>query len=255
MNGRKGFSLGLKAAAAGLLAIGVAVLAFSQASAQDPAVSIERSTVAFGETGTVDLSSLDIDSPGLGAWEIGIGYDPSVATPTDCEELAGSVCNIAFSPNQIRVTGASASGHEGDEVLARVSFSCNSDSGTTSLSLTVSIFSDATVGNPQPISADVEHGSISCVEAGNPIATATRRPTDEPDATDEPDEPDETDEPSAADATATPSDGGATVLPEVGSGGGSGSDVIAWLAGGLATAGLAGIGALGVLRRRSRIAA
>lgn len=258
MNGSKGIGPGLKAAAVALLVVVAGLLTLSQVSAQDPTVSIDRITIAFGEQGTVSLSSLDIDPPGLGAWEIGILYDPAVTTPVGCVELGGSVCNIGFSSNQIRVTGASASGHVGDEDLARITFACNSNDAITALTLIVDVFSDATIGNPQPIARDLDHGSVSCDESGDPAPTATRRPTSVPPPTavptDVPDgqptaPPGATPPPGAT--TAPTVIGGATTLPDVGSGSSGGSSFIGWLIAGLTAAGLAGTAGFAALRLRA----
>ena len=254
MNGLKGISPGLKAAAAALLVVVAGLLTLSQVSAQDPTVSVGRITIAFGEQGTVSLSSLDIDPPGLGAWEIGILYDPAVTTPVGCVEVGGSVCNIAFSSNQIRVTGASASGHDGDQELARITFACNSTDAITSLTLIVDVFSDATIGAPQPIARDLEHGSVSCEESGDPAPTATRRPTTVPPPTavptDAPPGGEPTDAPPGATAAPTAT-GGATTLPDVGSGGAGGSSYFGWLIAGLTAAGLAGTAGFAAMRLRA----
>ncbi len=213
------------------LVLGMGLLAASHVSAQSESVSISRVTNAPGADGTVDLRALGIGSSGLGAWEIGIVYDPALVTPTSCSPQQGGVCNLSFASNQIRVVGASGSGLTGDTTLANITFQCGDSEGTSPLTLVVSVLADATPGGPQPISADIANGSVTCTDIAGPAAQPTASTDDE--------------EPAATEAPAVS-------LPESGSGGAGGGSAIAWLTAVLASTGLIAIVSLGTLRLRAR---
>ena len=194
-------------------------LLFSQMmSAVAGDLSIGSKDIAPGASGTVNLSS-DVGDPGLGAWTVDITYDPDVVTVDDCTEGdAGSVCNPAYTANQVRVTGASATGKEGDTVLSEITFTCGSDVGSSDLTLTINVFADATVGDPQDIDANVTNGEINCAVP-----------------------------PTAVPATAT-----VTNLGPTGTGGDDSGGSLTWVIAALAGVGLVGIAGYGVLRARSR---
>jgi hypothetical protein len=145
----------------------VGALFVSQASAQDEEVRMGRLTVAVGERGTVDLRALDIGSPGLGAWEIGIVYDDSFLEAVDCDAAAvgKNYCNGDFATGRVQVVGATSDGETGDTTLATLTFECD-DTGITSLTIVLDELADATEGGPEEIDADISHGSIACVERG-----------------------------------------------------------------------------------------
>jgi hypothetical protein len=214
------------------LVLGVGLLAASHVSAQSESISISRITNAPGADGTVDLSALGIGSSGLGAWEIGILYDPALVTPTSCSPQQGGVCNLSFASNQIQVVGASASGLTGDTTLANITFECGASEGTSPLTLVVSVLADATPGGPQPLSADVANGSVTCTDVAGPAP----RPTS---STDDDEEP-------------APTEAPVVSLPETGSGSAGGGSAIAWLTAVLASTGLIAIVSLGALRLRAR---
>ncbi len=214
------------------LVLGVGLLAASHVSAQSESVSISRITNAPGASGTVDLSALGIGSAGLGAWEIGILYDPALVTPTTCSPQQGGVCNLSFTSNQIQVVGASGSGLTGDTTLANITFQCGSSEGTSPLTLVVSVLADATPGGPQPISADIANGSVTCTDIAGPAPQPTSSTDD--------------------DAEPTATEAPAVSLPETGSGGSGGGSAIAWLIAVLASTGLLAIVTLGALRLRAR---
>ncbi len=126
-----------------------------------PTVSIGSLSMEVGEADSVDLRSLSIPSPGLGAWTIDIVYDPSVVTALGCASHPSGVCSTLFNAVTIRSTGATAAGLEGNTTLAKIGFQCKSP-GSSALTLTLVIFADATIGDPQPISANVLNGKIDC---------------------------------------------------------------------------------------------
>lgn len=230
MNMIKGWGLGFAIVAAALLAL----LVTSQASAGGQNIVISRATVEPGESATVNLTAENINSPGLGAWEIGIVYDPSVVSAVSCSPQNGSVCNANFASNQVRVTGASASGLVGDSTLASVTFRCASDTDTTALTLSVPVVADATVGGPLPIDTTEINGSIACTDS--PFQAPPPGPTPRPG------------EPAAA-PTAVPPSG----LPITGTGGDANGGSLGWLIASLAAAGLAATAGVSLLaiRRRS----
>ena len=168
MNTHKGPGLGFRVAAAIVFALAVGLVASSQVSAQDETVTIGRTTVAAGPQVTLDLEALDIGAPGLSAWMINIAYNSSIVTATDCDTIAGGFCNRGFAAGIVRTTGATAGGLEGDRTLASITFTCLR-AGNTALAVQLDEFADATVGDPQPIGADVVHGSISCLSPEPPL--------------------------------------------------------------------------------------
>jgi hypothetical protein len=171
----KRWGLGFAVVAAALLALVVT----SQASATTQNIVIGRATVEPGHSATVDLTAENISAPGLGAWEIGIFYDPSVVTALACDPQNGSVCNASFAANQVRVTGASASGLLGDHTLASITFECADAQDTTALTLSVPVVADATVGAPRDIDVKQLDGAITCTDSpfSPPPPGPTRRPT------------------------------------------------------------------------------
>ena len=208
--------LGLIGGGALVLAlIGGLVLA-AQVSAAAHAVSIGSATAAPGAEASVDLEALDISDPGLGAWTVDISYDTDVISVADCSPEQGGVCNPEFGDGVIRVTGASASGLEGDTVLATITFECGDAEGTSDLGLSVEVFADATIGDPQDIDMTVSGGSIECAE-------------EEPTATQE-----------------------VTGGPATGTGGAESGGGLGWLIAGLAAAGVAGVVGYGAMRLRAR---
>ena len=229
MNGLK--KLGLIGAAG--VALIAALLVITQASGASGTLWVTDANTLPDGSATVDVVA-DVGEPGLGAWTLDVQYDPMALTVTDCEEFVGSVCNAAFEDNLVRVTGASASGRDGETVLATITFDCKGE-GTSSLDLIVSVFADATIGDPQDIDPLMEmSGEFACKEA-EPTEEVVAPATDEPpdDAVD-----DEEDEP---------------VLPITGQGfgqGNGGSSATSWIIVALAAAGLAGIGGFGALRLR-----
>jgi hypothetical protein len=139
-------------------------LMISQVAAQGPELSIGDGEAAPGDDATVELVANVPD--GLGAWTVDISYDTDVVTATDCEGDSGSVCNAEFAEDTVRVTGASATGLDEESVLAAITFTCGDAEGDSDLTIAISVFADATVGDPQDISGDttVSDGSISCAE-------------------------------------------------------------------------------------------
>jgi hypothetical protein len=217
MKGIKGMKLGLIGAAVAALAIIAGLAVAAQVSAQDETISISDGTAAPGGSGDVELEALGFGDPGLGAWTIDISYDTSVISVDDCAPEQGGVCNPEFGDGVIRITGASATGLEGDTLLGTITFTCADEEGESALTLSLEVVADATIGDPQDVDAAVSNGTFSCAE-----------PTEAP----------------------TPTTGPAGP-PDVGSGPGAGdSNTFGWIIGGLAAAGLAAVVGVGALRAR-----
>ncbi len=228
---RNGLGRGLVVAAAVALAVGVGLLASMQVSAASGTASIESITVAPGEQGSADVESLGVTSPGLGAWEIDVVYDPAVITAVSCTPQSGSVCNANFASNTVRITGASASGLVGDATLTSITFECDGE-GYSALSLNVDVFADATVGEPQPIGHQVQNGAVTCATVEPPVNPSPGAPTEEG-------------------AAPTATEAAVTGLPSSGTGGADGG-ALNWLIPASACAALAAMVGLGALRLRRR---
>jgi hypothetical protein len=214
MKGVKSMKLGLLATAAVFALVGGLMVA--QVSAQGPELGIGDGEAAPGEDATVELTANVPD--GLGAWTVDISYDTSVATATDCEGDSGSVCNPEFAEDTVRVTGASVTGLDEESVLAAITFTCEDAEDSTDLTIAISVFADATVGDPQDISADttVSDGSITCAE------------------------------PEVVPPTNTP------VIVPSGNGGPTDAGSFSWVIAALAGAGVAALAGFGALRMRTR---
>jgi len=122
----------------------------------------------------VELESLDIEAPGLGAWSIDITYDPDVVTPTGCDTEHGAVCNMEFGEDMIRTAGATAIGIEGSTLLATLTFECADAEGESALTVSLPDFADATLGGPVQINPAIVHGMITC--SNTPPAAPTAVP-------------------------------------------------------------------------------
>lgn len=154
-------TLGLVAAVV-LVAFAAGSAAAPRASAVNTLLSMDSIAVRPGGEFTLDLKAEGIPFPGLGAWSIGIVYDPAVITALSCVEgVAPSVCNASFTANRVQIIGASAEGHLSDVVLASVTFVCDTP-GTSDLLLIVEDFADATEGGPVPISIKRQNARITC---------------------------------------------------------------------------------------------
>ena len=153
-------SVGIMAVVAA--AIAVLILA-GTAFAQDGGVSVSDGSAEDGESADVTVSASNVGDPGLGAWTIDVSYDSDLLTATDCGAEQGGVCNENFSADSVRVTGASAGGLEGDTDLGSITFECNGE-GESDLTISLSVFADATIGNPQDLDPSVSNGTFTCGE-------------------------------------------------------------------------------------------
>lgn len=156
---------------AGVGAALVAVLVLAGAAfAQAGGVSISDGSAADGDSGTVTLDVSGLGGEGLGAWTVDISYDNSLLTATDCTAEQGGVCNENFSDDSVRITGASAGGISDDTSLGSITFECDGE-GTSSLSISLSVYADATIGDPQDMDPSVSNGTFTCADEEEPTAT------------------------------------------------------------------------------------
>ena len=166
MNGLK--KLGMIGAAG--IAVMAALLVVTQVSGVSGTLSVTDANTTPGGTASVEVVA-DVGEPGLGAWTLDIAYDRELLNVVDCDEDAGSVCNPNFEDGTlVRVTGASASGHDEPTVLATITFECKGE-GTSPLDLDVSVFADATIGDPTDIDVSVQSGEFVCKEPAPPDVT------------------------------------------------------------------------------------
>ena len=147
---------------AGIGAALVAVLVLAgSAFAQDGGVSISDGSAATDGSGDVTLDVSDVGDPGLGAWTIDISFDNDLLTASDCTAEQGGVCNPEFEDTMVRITGASAGGLEGDTNLGSITFDCSGE-GESDLTISISVFADATIGDPQTLDPTVSNGTFTC---------------------------------------------------------------------------------------------
>jgi len=157
-------TFGLMAAFAAMLT--GAVLATPGASAADTLLELDSVTIQTGAQAKIELIVNDVPAPGLGAWSLGVLYNPAVVEPVACEtDVAFSHCNPDFAPNRVQVVGAEASGADGDVVLASITFRCI-EPGVSDLTIVAPDIFDATEGDPQKIEIKKQSGLIACSPAG-----------------------------------------------------------------------------------------
>ena len=201
------------------------LLVARNAAAEGEVVAVGSAIVDIGGDGAVNLLVQGVDAPGLGAWSIDVSYDDEVVAAIECDPQNGSVCNPAFSPDTVRISGANANGIEGDVTLGTITFRCAAEDASP-LSISINILADSTVGDPQAIEATLQDGGITCQDLVDPTSTPTP-----PGATSTP----------VPAATSTPAAGS---IPTAGSGPAFGNpDPITWIIAAFAGAGLAWLSA------------
>ena len=151
-------SIGILAVVAAAIA---ALVLAGTAFAQDGGVSVSDGSADDGGTGDVTVDVADVGGDGLGAWTIDITFDNSLLTATDCSAEQGGVCNENFTDDSVRVTGASAGGISGDTSLGSITFECDGE-GESDLTIALSVFADATIGDPQDLSPSISNGTFTC---------------------------------------------------------------------------------------------
>ena len=155
----------------------IAGLSATGASAEGGTATVQvgSATLAVNGDASVDLRVLDVEAPGLGAWSVDVSFDADTVAAVGCQPQNGSVCNPAYSPSSVRVTGAAAAGFEGDTTIAAIRFRCV-EVGSSPLTVGVTVLADATIGGPQDLKESVQNGSISCTQAP-PAPTPVPPPT------------------------------------------------------------------------------
>lgn len=150
------------AAAAVLVAAIAALVVVTQAAAQGPALlSLDSITIRSNAATTLDLRAEGVAEPGLGAWELGLVYDPTVLAVEECIPTDDNQCNPAFGPNRVQLAGADDFGLVGDVHLADVRFRCLRE-GTSNVEIVVDLIADATTAGPVPFAPKVQNGKIAC---------------------------------------------------------------------------------------------
>lgn len=111
----------------------------------------------------------DIWIGNLGAWNIDVGYDGSVVTPSDCSAVPYS-CEIHLDQETINFSGTASPGVIVVRALGSVNFTATGTPGSQS---TIQIqVNQATDDNSQPLDFEVYNGLISV----SPTATPTPSP-------------------------------------------------------------------------------
>ena len=165
----------------GLLAALVALVAlsagwgFSRASAQGPALSVSSLNAKVGVVSKVEVKTLEIAAPGLAAWTVDVHYNPELVTIMGCAAAQNGVCNPHYNDTTVRVTGTNIAGLQGDSALASIGLVCKA-AGEGQLEVSIDVLADATIGDPRPIEATLEHGAAACKTEPEP----TPKPTDGP---------------------------------------------------------------------------
>lgn len=158
-----------------LVAIVATLVVARNAAAEGEVVAVGSAIVDLGGEGAVSVVVQGVDAPGLGAWSIDVTYDDEVVAAVGCDPQNGSVCNPAFSPDTVRISGANANGIEGDVTIGTISFRCVAE-GASQLSVSINILADSTIGDPQTIEAATQNGGITCQDVVDPTATGTQAP-------------------------------------------------------------------------------
>jgi hypothetical protein len=183
--------IGLFAVVLAGVVLALQAITFSpRADAAGATVSIGSQALPVGGQGSVDLQALNMVPPGLGAWEIDVVYNSAVVSVLNCNPMAGSICNPAYNSITIRDVGANAFGLVGDTTLASITFHCD-QAGVSALTISIVVLADATIGNPQDITAATQNGSVTCgptptpcglggCPTATPTATSTVAPTPTP---------------------------------------------------------------------------
>ena len=269
MNERTKLSTRIIAAAAVALAVSAGLL-ITQVSAQQESISVSSASAAINGEATVTIQANGITAPGLGAWTIDVAYDTSLLTAVACVPEQGGVCNPMFDPGVVRVTGASAGGVVGDNLLGSITFRCDA-AGTSALAVDVNLLVDATIGDPQFIAHGVTNGSVTCGGVSPPPSSGdvfdcvdfvyqdTAQVIFEADPSDPHNLDPDIDGIACEELPPRPDSAPVDGFPGVGAGGDgapSAARVVNWLTASLAGISLAGLASIAVLRMRGyRLAA
>ncbi len=231
--------LGPLFAIAAVLAVTAVLVNGRSASAAQASIDGGTWNFAAASTGNaVQIKFSGIPAAGLGASDISVAFNPAVLKITACGTggLDGA-CNPNAPGGPARAAGFKAPAiTTGPVVIAALTFDCIGAAGTSSaVTITVNELLDGTPGQPQPISASVQNGTVVCGEA-TPTPTPTSAPT------------------STSTSTSAPTTTPAGLPPTGGNVGDSSGTGTGWIiAAAVALAiGALGLGILGARRWRSR---
>lgn len=160
-----------------VVAMGGWLAVASRASAGTATVSAGSGATSVGLNTEIALRAMSVGEPGLSAWTVDVSYNPEIVNVTDCDPEGGGVCNPAFGAHTVRANGTNLNGLVGDSTLATLVVRCKMQ-GSSELTVTLSVFADATIGGPLPIDAAVVNGKVTCLAEGVP--TPTPKPTEPP---------------------------------------------------------------------------
>ena len=79
--------------------------------------------------------------------------------------LAGTVSAAAHGTVDVHDGSAAPGGLDGDNVLGSITFECAADEGSSALTISVNVFADATIGDPQDLNPSISDGTFDCEEA------------------------------------------------------------------------------------------
>ncbi len=166
------FRRGFAASAASAIVLAASLFSGTVASAAGPTIRVDSVDSYVGGMAKVDVSIEDVGPPGVGAWTVDLHFDAEILTAVDCtSQQGGGICNEAYGPGTARVVGTNIHGLEGDASLAIAALSCKK-AGESALTLTISVFVDATPGDPTDIETKVANGMAICAEqASKPTPT------------------------------------------------------------------------------------
>jgi len=125
-------------------------------------IRLESTSLQPSESATLALEGVGFGSNGLGAITVDVSYDPTAVSVTACEadpervfDLA--LCGEEYAKGTVRVTVIDAEGEAGDFVLAEITFTAGSETGSQTLAVRVETLADATGAE---LEASVEGGTL-----------------------------------------------------------------------------------------------
>lgn len=142
-------------------------------------LTVSDGTAVVGQPAAVELKTLDVGAPGLGAYTVDVSYDADILTAETCNGAGGpgtpaaatttpnpsipglSFCNPKYASDKVRAVGAITQGATGDVPLASIVFTCNK-AGSSELTISVDTLADATIGDPTDINHTEDNGTITC---------------------------------------------------------------------------------------------
>jgi hypothetical protein len=166
-----------------------AVLAVTAVLVNGRSVSAAQATIdggtwhfAAASTGNaVQIKFSGIPAAGLGASDISVAFNPAVLKITSCGTggLDGA-CNPNAPGGPARAAGFKAPAiTTGPVVIAALTFDCvGAAAASSAVTITVNELLDGAPGQPQPISASVQNGTVVCGEAAaSPPLAPAQTPT------------------------------------------------------------------------------